>query len=138
VIAATHRMTHQATQQQKTPQPRGPGGPLELPGKGALKPTAGGEGVGVSVLSALAGPRPSAGQNAEGGPLGDQLLVAHQLIAGVLVGLAAVAGAQVLETELHGGEHGVVVVHRGTADPRILRESEDDGALNHRHLLVSC
>jgi hypothetical protein len=34
----------------------------------------------------------------------------------VLVGLTAVAIAQVLEAELHGGEHGVVVVHRGTSD----------------------
>ena len=51
------------------------------------------------------------------------MLMAHQLVAGVLVGLAAVAGAQVLETELHGGEHGVVVVHSGTANARILRES---------------
>jgi hypothetical protein len=34
----------------------------------------------------------------------------------VLVGLTAVAIAQVLEAELHGGEHGVVVVHRETSD----------------------
>ena len=58
----------------------------------------------------------SAGLKPGRGPLGDQLLMAHQLVAGVLVGLTAVAIAQVLEAELHGGEHGVVVVHRGTSD----------------------
>ena len=58
----------------------------------------------------------SAGLVPRRGPLGDQLLMAHQLVAGVLVGLTAVAIAQVLEAELHGGEHGVVVVHRGTSD----------------------
>ena len=58
----------------------------------------------------------SAGLVPRRGPLGDQLLMAHQLVAGVLVGLTAVAIAQVLEAELHGGEHGVVVVHRETSD----------------------
>ena len=58
----------------------------------------------------------SAGLEPEGSPLGDQLLMAHQLVAGVFIGLSEVAIAQVLEAELHGGEHGVVVVHRETSD----------------------
>lgn len=49
--------------------------------------------------------------------------MAHQLVTGVLIRLTAVAIAEILEAELHGREHGVVVVHRGVADPRILRES---------------
>jgi len=57
----------------------------------------------------------SAGLHPEGSPLGEELLVAHQLVAGELVGLEAVAIAQILEPKLHGGEHGVVVVHRSTA-----------------------
>ena len=94
----------QAIHQQKTPRPQRPEGPLELPGKGGAQADS-------------AGPEP------EGSPLGDQLLMAHQLVAGVFIGLSEVAIAQVLEAELHGGEHRMVVVHRAAADSRILRES---------------
>jgi hypothetical protein len=54
----------------------------------------------------------------------------------VLVGLRAVAVAQVLEPELHGGEHGVVVVHRESADSRTLRESVAHGGRLQPSVLV--
>ena len=116
---------------------------------GALRPTLVGEGVGALVLrggagadsvaaknATLARNRQSAGLEPEGCPLGDQLLMAHQLVAGVLVGLTAVAVAQVLEPELHGGEHGVVVVHRESADSITLRESVAHGGRLQPSVLV--
>jgi hypothetical protein len=55
----------------------------------------------------------------------------------VLVGLMAVGVAEVLEPELHGGEHGVVVVHKGTADPGTLRESVDRRSRSQPSVLVA-
>ena len=69
-----------------------------------------------------AGARLLVGWKVGWGPLGDQLLVAHQLVAGVLVWLVAVVLKQVGKPLLHCGEHGMVLVHGEPADLEILRE----------------
>lgn len=70
----------------------------------------------------------SVGLVSAGSPLGDQLLVADQLVAGLLIGLAAVDLLQITEAKLHGGEHGIVVVHgvpNGEHRPREERPGSD-------------
>ena len=75
----------------------------------------------------MAEPVGSPGPRPEGSPLGEELFTTDQLVAGQLVGLAAVHIPQVLKAPLHGGEHRVVFVHGMAAVPTILRESEDPG-----------